>query len=161
METVGASVDGEVVTMDPADARAALEQAAAARARIVARTPSPWWYYPGVGCCLLFAFASVSIDWDLIPYGVIFGLSLGPLLLTTAAGRATGVSLDRYYATPGLRRTTSLLGPFVVALIAVGLLLEWAADLRWSMAVCGVVALIATVLAGRRLDRTLAEELRP
>jgi lysylphosphatidylglycerol synthetase-like protein (DUF2156 family) len=146
--------------MDPQDAREALERATRARAGAMARAASPWWYYPGVGCCLFFAFASVSIDWDLIPHGVIVGLFLGPTLLTMAAGHATGVSLDRFYATPGLRRVTQRFGPFVVALIALGLVLEWVADLRWSMAVCGAVVLVATVFTGRRLDGVLAEEGR-
>lgn len=147
--------------MDSQDARRALEQAGAARAQVASRARSRWWYYPGVGCCLLFAFASVSIDWDLIPYGVILGVWLGPTLLTMAVGHATGVSVNRFYATPAARRTTSVLGPVVLALAALGLTLEWVADLRWSMAACGVAALIAVLLSGRRLDRALARELRP
>ncbi|NWF28203.1 hypothetical protein HW130_18340 [Streptomyces sp. PKU-EA00015] len=146
--------------MNSEEARQALAQAGAARAGVAARAAAPRWYYPAVGGCFLFAFASVSIDWDLIPFGVVLGISLGPTLLTMAAGHATGVSFNRYYATPGARRITSVLGPLLVTLIALGLVLEWGADLRWSMAACGVVALVATVVAGRRLDRAVTEELR-
>ncbi|MFI9174578.1 hypothetical protein [Streptomyces lincolnensis] len=153
--------EGEVAVMEPQDARAALEQAGAARARVVARAAGPWWYYPGVGCCFLFAFAAVSIDWDLIPYGFVGGVWLGPALLTMAAGHTTGVFLNRFYATPGMRRITSVLGPALLALAALGLVLEWVVDLRWAMAACGVLALLAIVAAGRRLDRALLRELRP
>ncbi|MGW2386104.1 hypothetical protein [Streptomyces sp. NPDC001658] len=147
--------------MEPQDARAALEQAGAARARIVARAAGPWWYYPGVGLCLLFAFAAVSIDGDLIPYGFMGGVWLGPALLTMAAGHSTGVFLDRFYATPAMGRITSVLGPTLPAPAALGLTLEWAVGLRWSMAGCGVLALLAVVAAGRRLDRALVREQRP
>ncbi|WLW52131.1 hypothetical protein [Streptomyces sp. YU58] len=147
--------------MEPQDARAALEQAGAARARVVARAVGPWWYYPGVGFCLLFAFAAVSIDRDLIPYGFVGGVWLGPALLTMAAGHITGVFLDRFYATPAMGRITSVLGPTLLALAALGLTLEWAVDLRWSMAGCGVLALLAVVAAGRRLDSALVRGRRP
>ncbi|MFJ7064790.1 hypothetical protein [Streptomyces sp. NPDC101115] len=146
--------------MDSEEARRALEQAGADRANTVARAAAPGWYYPAIGGCLLFAFASVSIGWDLIPYGVILGIGLGPLLVTTAAARATGVSLDRFHATPGARRISALYGPFVIALIGIGLALEWGADLRWSMAVCGLLALAGTVVAGRRVEHAVAEELK-
>lgn len=145
--------------VNPKDARNALDQAAGARAHVARRAAAPGWYHPAVGCCLLFAFASVSLGYDVIPYGVIIGIGLGPLLLSLLAGHRTGVSVDRYYSTPGVRRISWALVLLVVALIGVGLVLEWVVDLRWAMAVCGVVALVGTVLLGRRMDAVLVEEL--
>ncbi len=141
---------------DPAEALARVETA---RAATVGRAVSPWWYYPGTGLFLLYAFATVSIDWDMIPFGVIIGIGLGPLLLTTLARNATGVWIDRFYATPGTRRISSWYGPAVVALGVVGLLLEWVADLRGAMAVAGAIVFVITVLAGRRLDAVLVRDL--
>jgi hypothetical protein len=141
---------------DPAEA---LARAESARAATAARTISPWWYYPGIGLFLLFAFATVSLDRDMIPFGVVLGIGLGPLLLTTLLRNATGVWVDRFYATPGTRRISSWYGPAIIALAVVGLLLEWVADLRGAMAVAGLVAFAVTVLAGRRLDAVLVRDL--
>jgi hypothetical protein len=44
-------------------------------------------------------------------------------------------------------------------LILLGLALEWGAELRGSMALCGVVMAVVTVMAGRRIDAVLTREL--
>lgn len=147
-------------SVSPAEARTALAHAAGVRDHAVQRAASPWWFHPGIACCLLFAFASVSLGREVIPFGVILGLGFGPMAFAAAARHTTGVSVDRFYATPGARRLSLAHGAFVVALIPIGLLLEWVADLRGAMALCGVVVFVATVLLGRRLDAVLRRELR-
>ena len=141
-------------------ARAALEGVRAARGLVADRVRSPWWYHPALGISFAFAFATVSISWGLIPYGVIIGLSLVPTVLTLAVKRTTGVAIDRYMATPGARRESYVYSLLFVLLIAAGLALEWAADLRWSMAGCGVLVLVLTVVMGRRIEEALALDLR-
>lgn len=49
-------------SVNPRDAREALDRAAGARERSARAAVHPGWYYPAMGCCLLIAFASVSAD---------------------------------------------------------------------------------------------------
>ncbi|MEU5964291.1 hypothetical protein ABZ777_24060 [Micromonospora parva] len=143
----------------PQEARQALVQVAGGREIIADRAVAPWWYHLGIGLSLLWAFAAVSIGWAWIPYGVIIGLLVGPLLFNLAANHVTGISLDRYHATPGARRISVRAGAALPVLIVLGLALEWGADLRGSMAVCGVVMLVITIVAGRRIDAALVRDL--
>ena len=145
--------------MSPQEARRALAEAAEGREIVARRAVAPWWYHVGLGLSLCWAFATVSIGWGWIPYGVITGLLVVPLLLNLAANHVTGISLDRYTATPGARRISVRASVALPVLIVVGLAAEWGAGLRGSMAVCGLVMLVVTVLAGRRVDAVLAREL--
>ncbi|MBL6280295.1 hypothetical protein JMF97_29455 [Micromonospora fiedleri] len=151
--------DGSVHRIGPQEARRALAEITDGRAVVAGQAVAPWWYHPGMGASLLWAFAAVSVGWAWIPYGVIIGLLLGPLLLNFAANHATGVSLDRYHATPAARRISVRAGMALPVLIVLGLALEWGADLRGSMAACGVVMLVITIVAGRRIDAALVHEL--
>ncbi|MBB5481338.1 hypothetical protein [Micromonospora parathelypteridis] len=145
--------------ISPDEARQALADVDEGRQQVARRAAAPWWYHVGIGASLLFAFASVSIGWDWIPYGVIGGLFLGPYLVTQAAKHFTGVSLDRFQATPGARRISLGIGILVPALILVGLVLEWGLDLRGAMAAVGVLVMVLVIVLGRRLDAVLTREL--
>ena len=145
--------------MSPEEARQALAGAADGQRLVAERAVAPWWYHAGLGLSLLWAFATVSIGWAWIPYGVIGGLLIVPLVLHQAANHVTGISLDRYSATAGARRISVRSGAALPVLIVLGLALEWGAELRGSMALCGVVMAVITVLAGRRIDAALTREL--
>ncbi|WP_405445740.1 hypothetical protein OG350_05460 [Streptomyces achromogenes] len=149
--------ENAVESVNPRDAREALDRAAGARERSARAAVHPGWYYPAMGCCLLIAFASVSAD--LMVWGVPFGIGIGPALIALIASGASGATPDRSYATPATRRISYLFALLVVVLAAIGLVLEWVADMRWSAAACGLLALALTVTLGRRLDRTRADEL--
>ncbi|PWR11324.1 hypothetical protein DKT68_06130 [Micromonospora acroterricola] len=145
--------------MSPQEARRTLAEVAGGREIVAGRAVAPWWYHLGIGLSLFWAFAAVSIGWAWIPYGVIIGLLIGPLLFNLAANHVTGISLDRYHATPGARRISVRAGMALPVLIVLGLALEWGADLRGAMAACGVVMLVITVVAGRRIDAALVRDL--
>ena len=149
--------------MDPMDshsARAALDQADEARNQGARAATRPWWYYPALGASVLLAFASVSAGGSVVTVGVPFGLGIFPLALSMLANSATGAAPDRSYAEPSLRRLSWILAAVLAVLAVAGLVLELAADLRWSMAVCGVPALVAVVVTGRALDRMRSERFR-
>ncbi|MGK4582150.1 hypothetical protein [Kitasatospora sp. HPMI-4] len=142
------------------DALAALDSVSAARGRVADLARSPWWYHAGLGLSFVFAFSTVSIGRSLIPYGVLLGLFLVPLVLSTVVNRSTGVAVDRYLATPGARRLSTAYSAAFAALIALGLVVELAVGLRGSMAGCGVLAFVLTVAMGRRIEDALLRDLR-
>ncbi|WP_310726704.1 hypothetical protein [Streptomyces sp. N2A] len=146
--------------LDPATARAALDGVSGARARIADRIKSPWWYHPGIGLSLAFAFASPSIDWDLIPYGVILGVGLIPMLLAFLLKRSTGVGVDHYMATEGTRHLAMKYSLLLTGLIVTGAVLQWAVGLRWAMAGCGLAAFLLTTFTGHRIEQALHRDVR-
>lgn len=154
------SNDSPPETLDAAAARAALEGVTVARGKMAARLVSPGWYHPALGLSFAFAFASASISWDLIPYGVVGGLSLIPIVLTLIVKHRSGVSADRYLSTPGAKRLSSVYSLLLVVLIAVGIALQWGAELRWAMASCAVVAFALTIVMGRRIEAALVRDVR-
>ncbi|WP_282792648.1 hypothetical protein [Streptomyces sp. CC224B] len=145
-------------SMNPQEARTALDQATSARARGAAHGMRPGWYYPAMGLSLFLAFASFSLG--LGTFGVPLGAVIGPVTLDMVARNTAGASPYRVYTTPATRGISNAFVMLTAALAAVGLVLDRVADLRWPMAVCGVAALVVTVVTGRRLDRARAAELR-
>ncbi|WP_147397442.1 hypothetical protein [Amycolatopsis panacis] len=143
-----------------AAARAALDNVDAARRQMASRLTSPWWYHPGIGLSFGLAFASATIGWEYIPYGVIIGLTLLPTVLTTVARRVTGVSIDRYRSTPSARWSVLVYALLFVVLAGAGIALQWGADLRWAMAGCGALVFVLTVYFGRRIEAALVRDAR-
>jgi hypothetical protein len=125
-----------------------------------ARLTSPDWYHPALGLSFAFAFASPSISWTLIPYGVILGLLLVPMVLTMIVGHRSGISADRYLSTPGAHRLSMVYSLLLVLLVAAGIALQWGADLRWAMAGCAVVVFVLTIGMGRSIETALARDVR-
>ncbi|MFP3988989.1 hypothetical protein U9R90_16130 [Streptomyces sp. E11-3] len=85
--------------------------------------------------------------------GVMVGLGL-------AVRRATGVSFERYTATPG---ATRLFGIYVLAFLLVvvtGMGLEWGAGVRWAIAGAGLVAGVLTIVVGYRVDAAARHDVR-
>lgn len=157
MESNDASLEGS----DSAVARAALDGVADARGRVAARMRSPWWYYPGIGLSLGFAFASASISRDLVGYAVPVCLATIPVLLTLLANRVTGVRIENWnIIPPSVRRPSYIWMLLLAGLLAVGLVLELALHLRWSMAGCGVLVFVLTILMGRRIDQGLVRDVQ-
>ncbi|WFE30324.1 hypothetical protein O7623_14540 [Solwaraspora sp. WMMD791] len=145
--------------LDPRQAREALAGIDADRQDLARRAVAPWWFHSGLGLSLAIAFASVSLGWDWIPYGVIVGLLIGPIVVAQAANHATGVSLDRLHATPGARRISIKFGASLPVLIIAGLGLEWGLGLTGAMAATGLLVLVLAIVAGRAIDAALLREL--
>ncbi|SDH46560.1 hypothetical protein [Nonomuraea jiangxiensis] len=144
-------------TPDPAAARAALDSVTAVRARTAEHITSPWWYHFGLGTVLAVAFLSISMRWA--SYGVPMALLAG-LLLGTALKRSTGLSLDRYAATPGARKLSMAHGLTALAVTAIAMYLEWGAKVYGAVAVAGLLIGALTVAVGYRIDAALRADLR-
>ena len=157
METEGAGP----VPLSAEQARAALAQVASAETQVITRLAYPSWYYPSLGACVFVAFASASIDYAAIPYGMIGGLGIGAPLLTIVASHATGVHPDQALLSKrvNLNSAAFLLG--LILLAAAGLTVEWILDLRGAMVGCGLLAWAAIILVGRRLDAAIVADALP
>ena len=136
--------------MDGGDAERALAQAAEARALGARRATRPGWYHLVLGAGMCWALASFSLDRPAI--GIATGLVLVPVAAELLARQQTGAAPLQRYDDPAVRGLVAGYAALVVALAAVGLVLERAADLAGAAAVSGVLVLVATVLTGRRLD---------
>ncbi|GAA5068844.1 hypothetical protein HNP84_009056 [Thermocatellispora tengchongensis] len=121
------------------------------------RIVGPWWYHVGLGASLTFAFVSMSLRFA--GFGVPIAL-LVALALNRARRRATGVSRDRYTATPGSRRLSGVFGLIFVGLAALGMYLEWGAGVRFAIAGAGVLIGVGTIVMGYRVDDAVRRELR-
>ncbi|MFE9170729.1 hypothetical protein [Streptomyces kebangsaanensis] len=148
-----------IVPEDPADARAALDGAASARAALADRATAPWWYHAGLGLGVGIVFASIDMGGSLVPSGVIVGGIILPATLTLSVARSRGVSVNRSVSAPGTRRLNGLYLLALVVLGGLGLSLKLAAELPGAMSVAGLLALVLTVYVTRRNDEALRRDL--
>ncbi|MFD4141788.1 hypothetical protein [Streptomyces sp. NPDC058572] len=140
-----------------ADAHAALSAVDESRARVARRVTGPWWYHGGLGLAVALVFASMSLrvaNWAVGAF-VLVVLGLG-----WALKRSTGVAIDRYTGTPGASRLFGIYLLAFVGLAAVGMYLEWGADVRWAIAGAGVLIGALTTGLGYRIDAAARRDLR-
>lgn len=151
METHGSS--------DPKAARAALSGVASAKGRLATRAASTWWYRVGLGLVMAAVFVSFGFE-DFIGFswtGVL--VVLGPLLLTTALSRATGVSIDRYRAVPATRRDNVVYQVGLFALLIPGAVLALGLGVHWAMVPFAVAVFGWVQVMERRIDDGLRHGL--
>lgn len=111
----------------------------------------------GLGAVLVLVFASMSLRMASWAGAVLVVVVLG---LDWAVRRVTGVSFERFTATPGAGR---LYGAYLVAFVllaAAGMALEWAAGVRFVIAGAGLVIGALTVAVGYRVDAAVRGDLR-
>ncbi|MCX4762884.1 hypothetical protein OG562_18260 [Streptomyces sp. NBC_01275] len=147
------------VPEDPAQARAALDSANAARAALADRAAAPWWYHTGLGLGVGLVFASIDVGGSLVPSGVIVGGIVLPAALTVSVARSRGVSVNRSLTVPSTRQLNGLYLIVLIVLGGLGLTLKLAADLPGAMSAAGVLALALTVYVSRRNDAALRHDL--
>ncbi|MGY1840385.1 MULTISPECIES: hypothetical protein [unclassified Modestobacter] len=140
---------------DPEAARRALAVADGASAAGARRAVRPWWYHPALGGCLALVFASFSFD---LSTPVVAAFVVLVVAISAGARSATGAAPHRSYLSRATRGPSVAFVVLTVALFAVGLVLERAADLTGAMVVCGLAVLVLTVITGRRVDRASAEQ---
>lgn len=145
--------------IDPFAAYRAVEAATESGEELARRSATPGWYHPALGFSLFLPFGAVSLGWHWIPYGVILGLLVVPIVVNMIAGHVTGIRLDRWSATRGTRRIAVKLAAVSTVLIVVGLCLEWGLDVRGGAALAGAAVLVATVVGGRHVDVALTRDL--
>ncbi|WP_222720338.1 hypothetical protein [Actinomadura sp. HBU206391] len=142
---------------DAAAARAALDGVADARARVADRITIPWWYHVGLGAAIAFALVSMSLRFA--SFGVPL-LTLVVLGLGWAVKRSTGISFDPYTATPTARRLSVAWALAGLVVAAIGMYLEWGAEVRYAIAVGGVLIGVMTIVVGLRIDQAVQQDLR-
>ncbi|WP_411140304.1 hypothetical protein [Streptomyces sp. x-80] len=143
--------------MDASSAREALDAVAASRTQVAAHVASPWWYHVGMGVTLALLFLSMSLrmaSWA-VPLLVAVVAVLG---LTVR--RATGVSFDRYTATPGATRLFGIYALASVLVVVAGMYLEWGAGMRWAIAGAGLVVGVFTIAVGYRVDAVARHDIQ-
>ncbi|WP_433790595.1 hypothetical protein [Actinoplanes sp. CA-252034] len=144
-------------SVDATDARAALRLVAEAKARAASRAVAPWWLHAGLGVVFTVAFASMS-------FRGIIGSTGFPLAMAAAVGLfhalrvRTGLSFDRYTATPGTRRLSLIWLAGLLVISVSGMVLEWGFAVRWSLVVAGVLIGLMTVVLSPAIDRALRRE---
>jgi hypothetical protein len=148
METPSASPE-------PADARAALVDVETVRCGVADRIEMPWWYRVATGLSLALTFVGIGFGGTAALVGAVVGGALLPAVLSWAAGRATGISLDRYRSASA---TAYLTGLFV--LLGLGLWVRFGLGVPWAMAVAGAAAFILTLLMEPRIDASARRALR-
>jgi len=141
-------------TPDGAAARRALQQAEQARALGARRATRPGWYHLVLGVGMFLALASFSLDRPAA--GVAVGLVLVPVAAELLARQQTGAQPLQRYDDRSVRGVVVGYVVLVLVLAAAGITAERAADLPGAAAVSGALVLVATVLAGRRLDERRA-----
>ncbi|MBV8934119.1 MAG: hypothetical protein JOZ47_02425 [Kutzneria sp.] len=146
--------------LDPAAAREALASAANARVRAVSRAAAPWWYHVGMGVFPGLGIASISLRGDFVTIGPIVGAIVAPAILTWALKRSTGISLNRYYATPGVRRLGGLYTTAFLLLFVAGLVVDIAVRTYWPLVLSGTLIGVLMITWGFHAERILHKELR-
>ncbi|MFI1254185.1 hypothetical protein ACH4U6_10315 [Streptomyces netropsis] len=142
---------------DAGSARAALAAVAASRAEAATRVAGPWWYHVGLGITLALVFLSMSLRMASWGVPVLIGVVVA---LGWAVRRATGVSLERYTATPGATRLFGIYALAFIVLAVTGMILEWGAGVHWALAGAGVVIGALTIVVGYRADAATRRDIR-
>ncbi|WP_261951392.1 hypothetical protein [Streptomyces nigrescens] len=143
--------------LTPDSARTALDSVAASQARAATRSAAPWWYHFGLGAALALTFLAISMRMAAWACPVLVVVALG---LDQAVRRSTGVSYERFTATPG---AIKIFGGYVLALVllaAAGMYLEWGAGVHWAIAVAGGVIGVLTVTSGYRIDAAARRDIQ-
>lgn len=147
-------------TSDRDDAQLALDQLARVRRTMSARVRAPWWYSWGAALCTASIFVGIGLlpmteeGSTALPTGlVVLGAIVGPSVLTVRLRRTAGVSVDRY------ARGMAWWHLVVFGLLAVGLVVQIWLQVPHALFVGAGVALVATVLLERHIDRLLVRRV--
>ncbi|MFD8546285.1 hypothetical protein [Streptomyces sp. NPDC059649] len=143
--------------VDAGSARKALDSVAASRAQAALHVASPCWYHVGMGVTVALLFLSMSLRMASWAVPLLVGVLV---VLGLAVRRATGVSFDRYTATPGATRLFGIYALTSLLAIVTGMYLEWGAGVHWAIADAGFVVGVLTIAMGYRVDAAARHEIR-
>ncbi|WP_242640736.1 hypothetical protein [Streptomyces kasugaensis] len=143
--------------LDASSAREALDAVAASRTQVAAHVASPWWYHVGMGVTLALLFLSMSLRMASWAVPLFVGVVV---LLGLAVRRVTGVSFDRYTATPGATRLFGIYALVSVLVVVTGMYLEWGAEVHWAIAGAGLVVGVLTTAVGYRVDAVARHDIQ-
>lgn len=162
-----APVDGMIPVAppgaDPYDPTAALADVASARRAVADRLVTPWWYHPALGAILAAIMLVAALDLNnLVRLPVALAGAVGIGMLVGAYQRMTGLWVDMRNLGP--RSRSWWLGyAAVILVVTVASLVPTASNEAlpaWLALLLAAVALVATVVLGRRIDSAMREEIR-
>ena len=152
-------------THDPAayDPASALADVDSARRSVADRLVTPWWYHPALGAILAAIMLVAALDLHnlvRLPVALVGAAGIG--LLVAAYQRTTGLWVDVRNLGPTSRKWW-LAYAVIVVVVTGGSLVPTAANVAlpvWLAVALAVVALVATIVLGRRMDDALRAEIR-
>lgn len=100
-------------------------------------------------------FVALGVGGNVTILGAVIGGIAVPTVLTWAANRSTGVSLDRYRSGTA---AAYVIGLFV--LMGAGLWVRSGLDVSWAMVVAGIGALLLILVMEPRIDAAVRRDLR-
>lgn len=147
----------------PYDPAAALADVDSARRSVAERLITPWWYHPALGGILAAIMLVAALDLhNIVRLVVSLGGAIGIGLLVGAYQRTTGLWVDMRNLGPTSRRWWFAYA--VIVLVVTGSSLIPTASGRalpvWLAVLLAAVALVATIVLGRRVDSAMREEIR-
>lgn len=147
----------------PYDPTAALADVDSARRAVADRLITPWWYHPALGTILAAIVLVGALDLHnliRLPVALVGGAGIG--LLVAAYQRVTGLWVDMRNLGPVSRRWW-LAYAVVVVVVTISSLAPTFTDRAlpvWLALTLVAVALVATIVLGRRVDEALRTEIR-
>lgn len=147
----------------PYDPVAALADVGDARRAVADRLITPWWYHPALGIIIAAILLVAALDLhNLVRLPVALAGAVGIGLLVGAYQRTTGLWVDMRTLGPTSRRWW-LAYATVVLVLTVASLAPTATDRAlptWLALLLAAVALVATIVLGRRVDDAMRAEIR-
>lgn len=141
------------------DAAQQLAAVAAARSAVAGRLVTPWWYHPILGLLISGYVVGMGFGDTVLRMVTVVLFVAGAALLVRAYKRLTGVwisGLDAGRAGRWANALGALIGVIAVAAWLIGSY----TDVRWPIWPLAAVALVGTIVLGRRFDAALRDQLR-
>ncbi len=147
-----------------AEAAAALDLVDASRTRLADRLITPWWYHPALGSVFGAFFLIQTVDSRGTRFALILPWAVAGAAVVDAYRRRTGLARTGLWVTgfPAgrARREAAALVAALAALFLAAVVLQGAAGWDAAPVVAGVLTVPCVTVLGRRLDRSLREDLR-
>ncbi|KAA0919140.1 hypothetical protein [Dietzia sp. ANT_WB102] len=147
----------------PYDPTAALADVDSARRAVADRLISPWWYHPTLAVILAAIMLTAALNLpNIVRVPVAVAGAVGIVLLIAGYQRTTGLWVDMRNLGPISRRWWFAYAAVVLVVLVISL---WptATDQAlplWLAILLAVVAIIAQIVLGRRVDDAMRAEIR-
>lgn len=149
--------------MENYDPVTALSDVDAARHSVADRLITPWWYHPALGAIIAAIVLVGALDLPnlvRLPVALLGAVGIG--VLVGAYQRLTGLWVDLRNLGSTSRRWWVAYAVIVVVVTGASLVPTVANQAlpTWLAILLAVMALVATIVLGRRMDSALREEIR-
>jgi len=146
-----------------AEAAAALDLVDASRTHIADRLITPWWYHPALGSVFGAFFMIQTVDSRGLKFALIIPWAIAGAAVVDAYRRRTGIARTglwvNSFPTGRARREAIILVAALAALFVAAVVLDGAAGWDAAPVVAGVLVVPCVTVLGRRLDRSLRDDL--